>query len=115
MRTIIFWLWLPLRTLSHFLRFVFGHPVPSVAVLTAFGVLFAYMSTIPITPDVQTASTGNTQRIVMMFPTAGLLAAVCAMACGALLMWIGEHLKKPITTWTSAPSIWARPAVDAAP
>ena len=115
MRTVIFWLQLPLRALSHFFRFVFGHPVTAIAVLVAFSVIFSYMATIQITPDVQAAPTGNAQRIVMMFPAAGGLAAVCVMVCGALLMWISEHFNKPIMTWTTAPSIWVKPAVQTAP
>jgi hypothetical protein len=71
------------------------------------------MSTIQITPDVQATSTGNAQRIVMMFPAAGTLAAVCAMLCGILMIWMNEHFNMPITTWTTAPSIWAKPDLDA--
>ncbi len=114
MRTIIFGLRLPLRLLGHSCRFVFGHPLSSVAVLTAFVALFAYMSMIQIAPDVQAAPTGNAQRIVMMFPAAGAWAAICAMLVGILLIWMGEHLNKPITTWTEAPSIWAKPTEDTA-
>jgi membrane associated rhomboid family serine protease len=96
--------------LSHFCRFVFGHPVTAIAVLAPLSVLFFYMSAIQITPDVQAAPAGNTQRIVMMFPAAGWVAAVFGMVCGALLMWISEHFNKPITVWTTAPSIWVKPA-----
>jgi hypothetical protein len=113
-RTIIFWLRLPLRLFGHFFRFVFGHPVSSVAILTALVALFAYMSMIQIAPDVQAAPTGNAQRIIMMFPAAGAWAAFCAMLVGILLIWMGEHLNKPITTWTEAPSIWAKPTEDTA-
>ncbi len=112
MRMSIFWLRLPLRLFGHFFRFVFGHPVSSVAILTALVALFAYMSMIQIAPDVQAAPTGNAQRIIMMFPAAGAWAAFCAMLVGILLIWMGEHLNKPITTWTEAPSIWAKPTED---
>ncbi len=111
MSPIIFQLRLPLRILGHCSRFVFGHPVPFVAVFAALAALFSYMSTIQLPSDVQASPADSAQRIVMMFPAAGAWAAVCAMLCGTLLMWIGEHRDKPITTWTAAPSIWAKPAV----
>ncbi len=114
MRTILFWTRLPLRILGHLFRFVFGHPVPAIAALTAFVLLFSYMSMIQVAPDLQAAPAGNAQRIVMLFPAAGAWAAFCAMVIGVLLIWMGEHINKPITTWTTAPSIWAKPAVDTA-
>ena len=115
MRTVIFWLRLPLRILGHLCRFVFGHPVHFLAVFTALFVLFSYMATIQITPDVQVAATSNTQRIVWMFPAAALWAAACGMVGGALLMWMSEHHNQPITTWTTAPSLWDVPVVDTSP
>jgi MFS superfamily sulfate permease-like transporter len=114
MSAMIFWLRLPFRAFLHFWRFVFGHPVAFIAVFAVFVVLFSYMSTIQIMPDVQAIPGGNTQRTVMMFPAAGAWAALSAMVCGCLMMWIGEHFNKPITTWTKAPSIWTRPAVETA-
>ena len=115
MRAIIYWLLFPWRVLAYSFRFAFGHPVPSIAILVVLTALFSYMSTMQITPDVQATSTGNAQRTVTMFPAAGALAAVCAMLCGILLIWMSEHFNKPITTWTTAPSILAKRGMDAAP
>jgi hypothetical protein len=91
---------------------MFGHPVPFAATLAVFVVLFAYMSTVQVAPDILAAPTENFQRTVMMFPAAGALAAACAMVCGCLVMWIGQHTDKPNTTWTAAPPVWARPGAD---
>ena len=119
MRTVLFWLALPLRVFLHFWRFVFGHPVPFAAVFAALAVLFFYLSTLQTMPDAEATASGNASaatRLVSAFPAANTLGALCAMVVGALLIWIAEHKDKPIRTWTTAPSIWrpvgAEPIVD---
>ena len=119
MRTVLFWLALPLRVFLHFWRFVFGHPVPFAAVFAALAVLFFYLSTLQTMPDMQATPNGNAgaaPRLVSSLPGTSTLGAFCAMVVGALLIWIAEHRDKPIRSWTTAPSIWrpvgAEPIVD---
>jgi hypothetical protein len=107
MKSIMFWAWLPVRALNHGFRYLFGHPVRSTIGFALVGVLFTYMSTLQVTQAA--AAEGTHQRIMMMFPSAGVVAAVCAMTCGTLLMWMAEHRGKTITSWTEAPSLLSRP------
>jgi hypothetical protein len=102
-RSILFWLLLPWRMFLHASRYVFGHPLPFIAVFSVFALLLLYLAALPGPPAADgrvTAGGGNP------IPGGDTLAAVFGMLVGILVIWVSEHAGRQNTVWTKAPSIW---------
>jgi hypothetical protein len=101
--SILFWLLLPWRMFMHGMRYIFGHPIPFVVLLSLLAVLLFYLAALPGPPDENgrvVAGGGN--------PISGTdtLGAICMMVVGILVIWVSQHTDRPNTVWTKAPSIW---------
>ena len=102
-RSLLFWAVMPERLLTHGIRYVFGHPIPSVVVFSVLAALLFYLSALPGPPGEDgrvTAGEGNP------IPAAATIATFLLMLVGILLIWMSQHTGRPNTVWTKAPSIW---------
>jgi len=101
--SILFWILLPWRMVMHSMRYIFGHPLPFIAVFSLIALLLFYLAALPGPSAADgrvTAGGGNP------IPGADTLAAILAMIAGILVIWVSQHTDRPNTVWTKAPSIW---------